>query len=204
MFLYRNIPRVFEIIGALLAGEEIEEFADLSPGCLDVAWLCGSDQVFDFGEDLLDRIEVGAVGRQEEQVSSPGADGVAGWLALVTAEVVEDDDLALCQGGCQYLLDVEGEEFAVDGAVDDPRRADPVVAQRRDEGHGFPMAEGRRGFETLPTRPPAAQRRHVGLDPGLIDKDQARSVNPALMGLPAYLFTGDIGALLLGWPDRFF
>jgi hypothetical protein len=66
------------------------------------------------------------------------------------------------------------------------------------------MTEGRRRFETLPTRPPAAQRRHVGFDPGLIDEDQARSVNPALMGLPAYAFTSDIGAILLGRLDRFF
>jgi len=66
------------------------------------------------------------------------------------------------------------------------------------------MTERRGRFETLPTRPPAAQRSHVGFDPGLIDKDQARSVNPALMSLPAYPFTGDIGAILLGWPDRFF
>jgi hypothetical protein len=27
---------------------------------------------------------------------------------------------------------------------------------------------------------------------------------PALMDLPAYTFTGDIGAILFGWPDRFF
>jgi hypothetical protein len=66
------------------------------------------------------------------------------------------------------------------------------------------MAEGCRCFETLPTRPPAAQRRHVGFDPGLIDEDQARSVNPALMNLPADPFTGDICAILLGWQDRFF
>jgi hypothetical protein len=66
------------------------------------------------------------------------------------------------------------------------------------------MAEGRRCFETLPTWSPAAQRRHVGFYPGLIDEDQARSVNPALMGFPAYPFTDDIGSTLFGWPHRFF
>jgi hypothetical protein len=66
------------------------------------------------------------------------------------------------------------------------------------------MAERRRCFKTLPAWPPAAQRRHVGFDPGLVDKDQARSVNLALMGLPAYPFTGDIGPILLGRPNGFF
>jgi len=83
--------------------------------------------VFELGEDLFDRIEVWAVGRQKEQVRSSGADGVAGRLALVATEVVEDDDLARCQGWCQHFLDIEREELAIDGTVDDPGRADPVV-----------------------------------------------------------------------------
>ena len=160
--------------------------------------------MFKFGKDLLDRIEVGTVGRQEEQMGSRGTDGVAGGLTLVTAEVIEDDDLAFCQGGGQHFLDIEREELAVDGAVDDPGRADPVVTQRCDEGHCLPVAEGRRCLKTLPTRPPAAQRRHVGFDPGLVDKNQARSVDPALMGLPADPFTGDVGPILLGRQKGFF
>jgi hypothetical protein len=59
-------------------------------------------------------------------------------------------------------------------------------------------------FETLPFWPPAAQRRHVGFDPGLVDEDQARSINPALMGLPALPSAGDIGAILFSRSDRFF
>jgi hypothetical protein len=55
--------------------------------------------MFELCEGLLDRIEIGAVGRQEEQMRSLGADGVAGGPALVTSEVVENDDLALCQSG---------------------------------------------------------------------------------------------------------
>ena len=70
------------------AGKEIEELADLSPCCLDVAGLCGSHQVLEFGEDLLDRIQVGTVGRQEHQMRALGADGVTSRLALVTAEIV--------------------------------------------------------------------------------------------------------------------
>src|SRR5271154_141769 len=108
-----------------------------------------------------------------------GTDGIAGRLALVAAEVVKDDEFAPCQGRRQHLFDIEREEFAIDGAINDPGGADPVVTQRCDEGHGLPMAEA------LPARSPAAQRRHVGFDPGLVDKYQARSVNPALMLLPA-------------------
>jgi hypothetical protein len=48
----------------------------------------------------------------------------------VTAEIVENDYLARCEGGRQYVLDVEREELAIEGAIDDPGRADPIVAQR--------------------------------------------------------------------------
>ena len=135
---------------------------------------------------------------------SLGADGVAGRLTLVTAEIVEDDDLAACQGGRQHLLDIEREELAIDGAVNDPGRADPVVTQRCDEGHGLPMAERCRCLEALPARSPAAQRRHVGFDPRLVDEHQARSLDPALMRLPAGPFTDDVGTVLFGGMDRFF
>jgi hypothetical protein len=49
-----------------------------------------------------------AAGRADEPLD---AGGVADLLALVTAEIVEDEDLALCQRQYQHLLDIEGEEF---------------------------------------------------------------------------------------------
>ncbi|MEH2512501.1 hypothetical protein V1291_003855 [Nitrobacteraceae bacterium AZCC 1564] len=55
--------------------------------------------MFEFGEDLLDRIEIWAVGRQEEQMGSGGADGIARRFAFVTAEIVEDDEFALAKVG---------------------------------------------------------------------------------------------------------
>ena len=50
-----------------IIGISIEEFADLALSCFDIPCLRGSHQV---GEDLLDRIEIGAVGRQEEEMRS--------------------------------------------------------------------------------------------------------------------------------------
>ena len=56
-----------------------------------------------------------------------------------------------------------GPECTVEHAI----TASPTAAQRCDEGHGFPVAMGRLGHKPAALGTPAAQRRHVRLDPGL-------------------------------------
>ena len=143
-------------------------------------------------------------GRQEEEMGAGGPDGAAGGLSLVAAEVVEDDDVAFGEGRPENLLDVEGEELAVDRAVDDPGCVDAIASQGGDEGERLPMALRHAGLEPLSPRPPAAQGRHVGLDPGLVDEDEPSRLNPTLTGLPARPLAGDVGPHLLGRPHGFF
>jgi hypothetical protein len=78
------------------------------------------------------------------------------------------------------------------------------VAQRGDEGHGLPMTMGHSCLEALASWPPAAQRRHVGFDPGLVDEDQPPGVNLVLMRFPALPFASDVRSILLGRPNCFF
>jgi hypothetical protein len=86
--------------------------------------------VFEFGEDLLDWVQVGAIGRQEPEPCLRGPDGRPDGGGLVTAKVVQDDDIAGMQRGDQHLLDISAEDVRVDRAVEDPGRSDPVMAQR--------------------------------------------------------------------------
>jgi hypothetical protein len=86
--------------------------------------------VFELCEDLLDGIEIGAVGRQEENSCAGGADQAADARALMGAEVVEDDDVAFFECWDESLLDISDETLAVDGALDNEWRIDPVASQR--------------------------------------------------------------------------
>ena len=62
-------------------GEGIEQRSDASPGCFLGALGSLAQEVFEFGEDLLDRIEVGGVGRQEQEAGASGPDcGSDGWF----------------------------------------------------------------------------------------------------------------------------
>src|SRR6185312_6533105 len=115
-------------------GEEVEELADFAPGCLVGSLLGLSHQMLELGEELLDGIEVGAVGRQEEEVSAAFPDRLARRFALMRAEIVENDDVARFEGRSEHVLDIGGKELAVDRPVDDKGRLDAVVPERGDEG----------------------------------------------------------------------
>ena len=161
-------------------------------------------QVLEFSEDLFDRIEVGAVWRQEQQPGANATDRLADGGPFVAAQIVHDDDIAGRERRHQELLDIVGEALTVDRLVEHARRVDPVAAERREEGHGAPMAIRDLGMKPLANRRPAAQRRHVGLGPGLVDEDEARRIKPALIFLPLLASPGDLWPELFGGQHAFF
>ena len=57
----------------------------------------------ELGERLLDRVEVGAVGRQEQQVGAGGLDDIANGLPFVAGQIIHDDDVAGRELGHQDL-----------------------------------------------------------------------------------------------------
>ena len=160
--------------------------------------------MFELCEDLFDGVEVGAVWRQEQKSCAGGADGASDVGAFVRAEIVEDDDVAFSERRREHLLDVGGEALAIDGSVEDERRVDPVAAQRRDERHGFPMPMRSLGHQSAALWTPAAQRRHVRLDPGLVDEHEARRIDAGLPRLPALAFACDVRTILLAGEQAFF
>ena len=90
----------------------------------------------------------------------------------MAAEIIHDDDIAGLQHRHELLFDVGPEALAVDGPVEDTRRGKPVAAQCPEKGQGAPMTMGSKAAQALALGSPAAQRRHVGLDPGLVDEDE--------------------------------
>jgi hypothetical protein len=58
------------------------------------------------------------------------------------SEIVEDDDVAFFEGWDESLLDIGDETLAIDGAVDNEWRIDPIAPQRRDEGQRLPAPMG--------------------------------------------------------------
>jgi hypothetical protein len=182
----------------------IEDSAGLSPCVFEGALTGLSHQVFELRKDLLDRIEVRAIGRQEEDAGACGPDGGSHGASLVTAEIVENDNVVWLECRDQDLGDVEAEQFTVDRAIDDKGRIDAIMTQRGEKGHGLPMPIRDQRSQSLAARSPAPEWRHVGLDPGLVDEDQALAIDPALVSLPARSLARDVRPGLLRRNDGFF
>ncbi|ESW66488.1 hypothetical protein X773_31000 [Mesorhizobium sp. LSJC285A00] len=93
--------------------------------------------------------------------------------------------------------------MAVDWPIEDARR-EPIAAQRAKEGQCAPVAVRGQAAQPLALRPPASQRSHVGLDPRLIDEDQALRIKAGLPRSPSLAPAGNISARLLKGEQRFF
>ena len=102
------------------------------------------------------------------------------------------------------MFDISLETFAVDWTVEDARRIDASTAQGGHEGQGFPMAVRNLGMEPLAAPAPPPKRRHIGLGPSLVEKDETLGGKPCLKTLPYGPPASDIRTLLLARRDAFF
>ena len=184
--------------------EGIEQGTDAPPRCFDGSFCGFPEQVFQLGEDLLDRIEVWAVGRQEQQARASGPDYVPDSGLLVAGQVVEDDDVAGRERGAELLFDPLGEAVAIDRLIEDEGCVDPVAAQGGDEGHRLPVAIGHFCVKPLTVGRPTPQRCHVGLGPGLIDEHETCRIRSPLILLPLLPSSGDLRPQLLCGKNAFF
>jgi len=187
-----------------MRGEGVEDLADGLAHGIGSAGGGLAEQVLELGEGLLDRVEIRGILGQEDQLGADGSDSAAHDLALVTAEIVQDDDVAWPQGRNQHLLDIDAEPLSVDRSIDQPGRLDAITAQGSQEGHGLPAAVRNLGFEPCASLCPSPERRHVGLGPGLIEKYQAAGIDPVLILTPLRAPSRDVGTILLAGQRGFF
>ncbi len=167
------IPCCCEEVAALLGIEQVADVADRHGDGVEGSGGLLAQQGLELRERHFDRIEVGRVGRQEEEPGAALAHQFGGALALVEADIVEDDHVAPLQFGCQLRLDVAFEDLAVHRALDDPWSDEAVTAQAGDEGLRAPVPEGRMRQIALPLRRPAGALGQLGVGRGLVDEDEA-------------------------------
>jgi hypothetical protein len=88
LLLTGSIFGIGEVVAAFAWADNVDQRADLPPNFFDGAWLCRAHKVLALDEELLDWVKVGAIGRQEDQMSPCGPDGALCAAPLVAAEVI--------------------------------------------------------------------------------------------------------------------
>jgi hypothetical protein len=74
--------------------------------------------VFELGEDLLDRVQIGRVFRQQEQPYARRADRAANGTPSVTGEIVGNDDIVRPERRSQHLLDIGQKTLGVHRSIE--------------------------------------------------------------------------------------
>ena len=143
------------IVGAFVGREEAERSGDQAADLLKAARTRGAQERFQFGECEFDRIEVGAVGREETNLRARLLDRRSDLGLFVDNEVVQHDDIARSQRGHQHLFDVGKETRAIDWSIEHGWRGETVEAERGDHRVRLPVTAGRVIAEPGAARTPA-------------------------------------------------
>ena len=149
-----------------------------------------STERLEFGEGVLDGIEVGAIGREVEEACAGRFDQLPRFRAFVARQIIHDDDVAFAEFRNENLLHIGFKGEAVDRSVDHERRDEAAKRECADERRRFPVAMRK------PTA--AITAGHIGGGPGLVDEDQALGVEIELPFEPGLTPLRDVGTILLG------
>ena len=182
----------------------MQEFSDTLPEAIDSSLFGFSQQGFEFGKHLLDRVEIRRVGWQEQEMGPSIPDHAPYGITFVACEIVHDDDITRFEGGNENLLNISLEGCPVDGTIKDKGSRQLVAAKGGKEGRCFPVAMRQLGVERLASWAPAMGARHVGFCPSLVDEDKTAWFNPGLVFLPPSASSGDVRPVLLGGVNGFF
>jgi hypothetical protein len=204
MTLDGTISGIDEVVCAFGCREGFEDVSDAVGDFVEGSFLGLAQEVFEFGEDLFNGIEVRAVGWEVDESCANASECPPDGMCLVAAEIVHDDNVAWLQCRNQELLHIAEEALAVDRAIHQAGGGDGIRPEGSKEGLCLPMAMRHAGDEPLALVAPTPQRGHIGLGPSLVDEDQSADINPGLMLAPAFALAGDVRPGLFIPTNRFF
>lgn len=192
-----------DVVCALFRGEEVQGAADEIPKGIDGSGLGLPQQFFEFGESHLDRIKIGAVGRQEQEVCADAGDEVGRLFVLMARQVVEDHCVALAQRRDKDLLDIGKEALGVDRPVEHKGRNQALTGEARKKRRRLPMTIWRMADGACTDVCPGVTTRHRGRRPGLVEENQP-AAEVRLRAPPRFPALSDVGTILFAGVHGFF
>ena len=193
-----------DVICALAGAEAFEDGLECIADGIERAGSHAPQERLELGKDLLDRVEVGAVGREIEQPHPGIFEALADACDLVSGKIVDHHDAAGLHLWDQPFFEPLLEDFSGHRARDQHRGEDAVMLEACHEGlcHPVPMRGLTQQFLALPA--PAMRPHHAGCRAGFIDEHKAREVETGLGCRPELTRQGNVRPVLLARKYRFF
>lgn len=188
----------------MCGGEGLESLGDSFDQTAQGVLRGTTQRGFEFGKSHFDGVEIRAVGGQIEQTSPPFFHDFLDAADFVTGKIVADHQIARLEFRPEDFLQVGQEQRAIHRPIDDPRSAEPIMAERGDESGGRPMAVRSLPQTALAACRASVEARHFGVEPGLIQKDQPADVPRGRVLAPLLPCDDQIRTLLFGGAQRFF
>ena len=162
---------------------------------------------FEFREGHLNRVEIRAVGWQEQEPCSSFPEYLCGGFTFVSREIVENDNIAGFEEWSELGLNVGVESYPVDRPIDNPGSDKPFALQASNQGLGAPAAKGcfavqALAFEATPT---GAGQFRIGA--GLVNEHQSLTMfthDRLAARLPLRSCLNQIRSVLFARPQCFF
>ena len=108
------------------------------------AWPETAYPLLQFGEDVLDRIQIGRIGWQVDHLCADTLDRGDCRTRFMAAEVIENDQVTGMQSRSQQLLAEPSETVAVERPVENHRGTCTVQRYRVNQRGSLPIATGNR------------------------------------------------------------
>ena len=173
-----------DVIGAFGGGVQTDRRGDQVADLIKVARACGAHEGFEFREGELDRIEVRTVGRQKSELRADVVNQCADLRLFMDGEIVEHDNVAGPQRGCQNLFDVGEETRVIDRPVKDGGRGQSVEPEPCDHRVRLPMAARGVIAHADAAKTAAVPPEQIGRHPTFVKKHVLPHVAQRLPGAP--------------------
>ena len=134
--------------------------------------LCALELGFDEAPQWFDRVEIGRVWRQQDELGACGVDELPGAQRLVRQEVVQKDDVALSKLWDELMLDEVDEPGRIHRSDERALADDRIAADRRDGGDVPAPVVGAIVVGTVAAQCPRIGRRHREVAARFVEEDQ--------------------------------
>ncbi len=156
----------------ILVSDRLNRHPHGLPECLLGAGAEPAQDGLDLGERLLDRREVGRVGRQEEELAVASFHGLANAGGLVDTQIIQHHDLSRPQRRRQLLRDVPHERRRIHRPLDHPGHVHAVGGERRHQRGVLAVVAWHRAGGSLVMRCPAVEPGQGDIRAAFVDKDE--------------------------------